>query len=280
MTTSLALFSIALGTLLGKGWQCTAGGTFSYGILTLSLASGAVGSISNVIIWPFAAHFGPKAVLYLGIGTALSAAPPTLLAILQRPGEKHQLFSSTVYFYCQIPLLVVSLIGVIRVHRHYTQTRSNNKGSSSSESLLAKLIDDQKDGATEDTSLVQFTVLQDSVLSEWKNYSLQAAASSMYYFLLGVLQSLTRRIGSPAVTLLYATVANILGGATGRILSIYSPRQELTSLAMLQCLTFTAIIVIGEAANHSVILFHSPSTALFSCIVFVCLCGLHSVLFG
>jgi hypothetical protein len=114
--------------------------SISVWLLVLMVGAGGIGSLSVIVMFPFASVFGGLQITALstGMGTPLSSpcllssvlCPPSLnslvqqglngfflslLALLQAPGLHHERFGVSVFFYILISIVLLSMVAFVLI---------------------------------------------------------------------------------------------------------------------------------------------------------------------
>jgi hypothetical protein len=97
-----------VGILLAFIWNLTYNG-YSISLWILTGCAGAVGALSNLTFWSYAATFKPFCMIGLSTGMGFSSVLPAILAAIQQPGTLDR-FSCFVYFLLIALWVLFSLI--------------------------------------------------------------------------------------------------------------------------------------------------------------------------
>lgn len=227
-------------------------------LILLGFVVGGIGCLSSVVLWPFAAEFDIRLVSALSTGMGFSGLVPSMIALIQRPGQSDELFGTLSFFLIHSALLCVPLFLVIALFS--SEMENWYKRTHEEEERTTLISDTLASNVQPETGL--FGLLQTEPGQEKPPIILlmviQTVVCFCNYFLPGVSTVITGRFQDSSRVLFLSNILSNVIGTFGRYATVFiSPRGLLSStasivlLSSVQVLTFLFIMILSSTVEQS-----------------------------
>eukprot|EP01127_Copromyxa_protea_P000086 TRINITY_DN10088_c0_g1_i2.p1 TRINITY_DN10088_c0_g1~~TRINITY_DN10088_c0_g1_i2.p1 ORF type:complete len:402 (-),score=51.76 TRINITY_DN10088_c0_g1_i2:83-1288(-) len=236
----ILLFTLAVDVLLGLKWESTVeigGKERSIWLLVLLVCSGGIGSLSTVVMYPFASVYGTLQITGLSTGMGLNGFFLSLLALLQSPGLDQERFGVSMFFYILLSVIILSIVAlfvILLLERRTVKVEPLDEARPEEERSLKITEEEEEEESTR--SIITSAIYP--IIN-------QAYISIMNYIVLGLSSYVVTGYTNDSSLIFWLTFLGVLFGAIGRFATLKFSISNLNLITLIQVMLFSYVVVLG-----------------------------------